>query len=174
MAPVEDTADCQSRFIPPGSIGTVVILSSNAHAHQNYISIELLILFTFLDPADFLLYSLFTLKPLSYRSFTHPAVMIILYQTLLLAIPVLALHGVESESSDTSSLRFVFPNPEEEYAFNDGDKVVVEWRPQVELSEVYLNCTSSDLRASGMTSSMDHKILTMFKRLMYYSISSGV
>ncbi|KAG9229839.1 hypothetical protein BJ875DRAFT_488551 [Amylocarpus encephaloides] len=72
-----------------------------------------------------------------------------LYQVLFLVVPFLAsCASAASHKSgqvhNTTELEFTFPKPGRfDYEFTEGDKAIVEWEPEIKLSEVYLNCSST-------------------------------
>jgi hypothetical protein len=78
-----------------------------------------------------------------------------IYGLIFLAIPFLSSQLAEAKATPSTPLKFVFPKPSKsDYRFEEGDEVIVEWKPEVQLSEVFLNCTSGELQDDGISSSM--------------------
>ena len=88
--------------------------------------------------------------------------MIISYRTLLYLVSLLgssrADHGAFSSSSSLSSsqeeIDFVFPTPGKSYLLKDGDEIVLEWKPEITVPKMFLNCTSEKMQAREILSSM--------------------
>jgi hypothetical protein len=110
------------------------------------------------DPVGYLLHFniLFSTQFLYVISFIPSfTIMISLYGVSFLGIAFLNFHLAAAKATPSTPLQFTFPKPSRsDYRFAEGDEVIVEWRPEVLLSEVFLNCTSGELKFDGISSSM--------------------